>query len=62
MDQYPQTGKTYNNAAELADILNLYNANRELLYQAKKEAFKVGQTELNWEIESEKFLKVIENV
>lgn len=62
LDKYPQTGKIYRNATELSDALNLYNSNRELLYQTKKEAFKIGQTELNWEIESKKFLNVVENV
>jgi peptidoglycan/LPS O-acetylase OafA/YrhL/glycosyltransferase involved in cell wall biosynthesis len=53
--QYPQTGKTYNNAAELSAILTDYDQDRELLLQTKKEAFKIGQTELNWERESQKF-------
>ncbi|HEY5327826.1 MAG TPA: hypothetical protein VIJ27_12555 [Mucilaginibacter sp.] len=61
MDQYQQTGKLYKNAVQLANILSLYNANRELLHQTKKAAFKTGQTKLNWEIESGKFLKMIEN-
>jgi len=62
LEQYPQTGKIYKNAKELAAILNAYNNDRDLLYQTKKEAYKTGQTELNWEIERKKFLKVIENV
>jgi len=61
IDKYPQTGKIYNNAAQLANILSMYHANRELLHQTKKAAFKTGQTQLNWEIESGKFLKMIEN-
>lgn len=61
IDQYPQIGKVYNNAKELAAILCRYNENRELLYQTKKEAFQLGQNQLNWENESKKFLNVIEN-
>jgi glycosyltransferase involved in cell wall biosynthesis len=60
--QYPQTGRIYSNAQELSLILTGYNQNRELLYQTKEEALKIGQTQLNWETESKKFLNVIENV
>jgi glycosyltransferase involved in cell wall biosynthesis len=62
INRYPKTGKIYSNANELSDILNGYNENRELLYQTKLESFKTGQTELNWDIESSKFLRVIESV
>ena len=62
MDQYPETGKIYEDAAQLAEILNRYHQNRELLYETKKNAFKAGQNQLNWEIEGKKFLNVIENV
>ncbi len=60
--QYPQTGKVYNNAKELSAILSTYNENRALLYQTKKDSFEAGQTQLNWENESQKFLNVIEDV
>ena len=62
LEQYPQTGEVYKNATELSAILNKYNKNRDLLYQTKTAAYQTGQTELNWEMESEKFLKVIANV
>jgi hypothetical protein len=62
MQQYPQTGKTYCNAKELSIILTTYHQNRELLFQTKKDAYKIGQTVLNWEIESRKFLNIINNV
>ena len=61
MAQYPQTGKVYNNAKELSAILSAYNENRGLLYQTKKEAFEIGQTQLNWENESQKFLNVVKD-
>ena len=62
LEQYPQTGGVYKNAADLSAMLNKYHKNRELLHQTKTAAWQTGQTELNWEMESKKFLKVIENV
>ena len=62
IDQYPETGKIYKDAAQLAEILNKYDQNRKLLFETKKNAFKAGQNHLNWEIEGKKFLKLIENV
>jgi len=59
LGQYPQTGKTYSNAKELSILLTEYDKNRELLFQTKKEAFKLGQSQLNWEIESQKFLNIV---
>jgi len=60
--QYPRTGKIYHDAKELADIINFYDQNRAQLLQTQKAAFEIGQTELNWEHEAEKFLGVINNV
>ncbi|MDR3695473.1 hypothetical protein [Mucilaginibacter sp.] len=62
LEQYAPIGDVYSNAADLSAILNKYHKNRELLYQTKTAAWQTGQTELNWEMESEKFLKVIGNV
>jgi glycosyltransferase involved in cell wall biosynthesis len=59
LDKYPQAGKIYNSAAELAAIIAQYHQNRALLFQTKNAAFKTGQTELNWENGSQKFLNVI---
>ena len=59
IDQYPQVGRIYNNAEELADILSRYNSDRSMLYQTKQAAFKLGQTDLNWEKESAKFISVV---
>jgi hypothetical protein len=61
VEQYPGTGKIYSTAKELSMILTEYDRNRQLLFQTKKEAFKIGQTQLNWENESQKFLTVIKN-
>ncbi|HEY2582758.1 MAG TPA: hypothetical protein VGI43_13170 [Mucilaginibacter sp.] len=62
MQQYPQTGEVYRDATELSAILKQYNDNRELLYQTKKESFEIGQRELNWENESQKFLEIIRKI
>lgn len=61
MRQYPKTGKVYNNTTELSDILIEYRENRELLYHTKKESFAIGQNQLNWECESQTFLKIIKS-
>jgi hypothetical protein len=62
MQQYPQTGRLYRSAKDLASIFTEYNVNRELLFQTKKESFRLGQTRLNWENESLTFMKVIDNI
>lgn len=62
INQYPQTGKKYNNVNELSAILNEYNENRELLHQTKMASFETGQSGLNWENESLEFLKLIKNI
>ena len=61
MQQYPQTGKLYNNVHELAQALIDYNNNKDLLYQTKANSFQIGQNILNWETEGQKFLRVIGN-
>jgi glycosyltransferase involved in cell wall biosynthesis len=60
VEQYPQIGKVYRDAMELSAILKLYNDNRALLSQTKKESFAVGQSRLNWETESQKLLAVVQ--
>jgi len=62
INQHPQVGCIYNNAEELADILSNYNNDRSILYQTKQSAFKLGQTDLNWEKEGAKFITCINNV
>lgn len=61
LKKYPQTGNLYNNADELAAQLIFFHENRHELLQARKSAFILGQTELNWNTESEKFLAVIKD-
>ncbi len=62
IQQYPKTGKIYSNAMKLSAILNEYRENKELLYQTKRESFEIGQNQLNWEYESQEFLKIIKNI
>ncbi len=59
---YPQIGKLYakNSIENLTACIKKLYADRELLLLYKKNAFELGQTTLNWETESVKFLKVIE--
>ena len=59
INRYLQVGHIYNNAEELAEILIKYNNDRASLYQTKQAAFQLGQTELNWEKESIKFINVV---
>ncbi len=61
LKKYPQTGNLYNNVDELAAQLIFFHENRHELLQARKSAFILGQTELNWNTESEKFLAVIKD-
>jgi len=60
MQQYAQVGKVYSNAKELSMLLMEYDQNRELLFQTKNQAFKLGQSELNWKTERQKFLDIVE--
>ncbi|WP_443938107.1 hypothetical protein [Pedobacter sp. MW01-1-1] len=61
LNKYPKIGKIYskNSAQELKNIILMYYANSELLAETKKMSFTLGQTVLNWEIESEKFVKIV---
>ena len=59
MQEHAQTGKIYTNADDLSVILTEYHANRDLLFQTKNESFKIGQTLLNWDYESQKFLSLV---
>ena len=58
--QHPQTGNVYSSVKELSEVLTYYEQNRALLYQAKNKCYQLGQTELNWNNESKKFLKLVE--
>lgn len=55
-------GQVYKNAAELATILNLYQQNRDLLFESRKHSRMLGESQLNWELESQNFLGLVQNV
>ena len=54
-------GRVYSNSNELAEVLNYYDANRDVLFETKKRSMQLGQNALNWEIESQKILRLVEN-
>lgn len=62
MKQFPQAGNLYKTRAELADILRRYDADRDLLFETRKASAELGQRTLNWENESQKFVKMIQSV
>jgi len=62
IEQYPQTGKLYNDASQLSGILTELNRNRGALLNIKRHSFEAGQTQLNWEHESQKFLTIIKDI
>lgn len=62
MEQYPETGKLYADTPELVNILLGYHHNRKLLYETKKAAYLIGQTQLNWDVESEKLIDAIKPI
>jgi hypothetical protein len=62
LKQFPQIGSVYNNVLELADMIQSYHQNRELLFQTKTAAFALGQTTINWENESEKLLTEVDQL
>lgn len=61
-ERYPTVGKLYvkNDQKSLKEILTYYIENYDDLLTTKQANFILGQSELNWEKESEKFLKIIE--
>jgi glycosyltransferase involved in cell wall biosynthesis len=59
LQQHPETGKLYNDEQRLANILVEYDNDRELLHQTKQACYTAGQTKLNWETESDKFIDTI---
>lgn len=58
---YPEIGKMYdkNSISDLTLVLKSFYADRELLLSCKKNNYALGQSQLNWETESVKFLKVV---
>ena len=61
LEKYPAIGELYENGniEMLAATIQHYYDDRDQLYRAKKASWQIARSELNWEIESEKFLKVI---
>ncbi|MFB9844077.1 glycosyltransferase family protein [Mucilaginibacter ginsenosidivorans] len=59
LNSYPQVGKVYPDRAELSSILLAYDRNRRLLSETQKAAFQLGQSDLNWENESRRFIGCI---
>jgi glycosyltransferase involved in cell wall biosynthesis len=57
--QYSQVGGIYKDASDLAKLLTAYDADRSLLWQTKQASYHLGQTQFNWENESQLFLNVI---
>ena len=63
MSDYPDAGKVYEhgNIQSLAQAISYYYSNRDDLYSAKKAAYHIARSELNWEEESRKFLALVKN-
>jgi glycosyltransferase involved in cell wall biosynthesis len=64
VSQHPGTGRLYkkDDPENLADHINHYARNLDLLSLVKQENYRLGQTEINWETESEKFLHLINQI
>ena len=62
INQYHSIGKVYQkgNAQLLADVLLFYHQNRDKLYETQAASLVLAREELNWEIEQQKFLAVVE--
>lgn len=60
---YPDCGKLFEikNAESLAHGLDYYLMNRDALNNAKQASYALGQNQLNWETESKKLLKLVED-
>jgi hypothetical protein len=58
-ENYSVPGKLYANETDLSDILTSYHYNREALKKARQDSYEIGRHELNWEIESVKFISLI---
>jgi glycosyltransferase involved in cell wall biosynthesis len=64
LDQHPAAGHIYQigNYKALAEIILFYHTNRPELSKAKNIALQLARNKLNWEIESGKFLRVVNDV
>lgn len=63
LKDYPNMGVIYekNNLESLTHALKMYLDNRTLLNKHQKQAYKYAQETLNWEVESKKFLSIVEH-
>lgn len=61
---YPETGAIYphDNAQELAEILQRYAQERELLNRQRATALSLGKTFFNWEAEQQQLLKLVSDL
>ncbi len=61
LEQYPAIGKLFKrqNVQSLADDLLYYQQNRDELLETRKTALMIGDKQLNWENESQKFLTLV---
>ena len=64
MNQYKELGFMYINGDKdsLSNIISYYYYNREVLRQHKRNAYQLGQKELNWEKEQVKFIEFINTI
>lgn len=61
LNDHPDTGKLFkkNDPQSMARAINYYTENRDKLDSTKEGNYRLGQTKLNWEKQSSKFLAVI---
>jgi len=61
--EYPDMGMIYekNNPGSLAQIIKMYALDRDLLLKHQNQAYQYAVETLNWEVEQEKFLSIIES-
>lgn len=64
MVEYPEMGFVYEkgNEKQLADLISIYANDEKLRSRHQKNAFRYGQTLLNWEVEEQKFLAIIQTL
>jgi glycosyltransferase involved in cell wall biosynthesis len=64
MNSHPEIGKSFDagDIDSFANIVQYYYGNRDALKAARVAAYDLARTELNWELESEKFLCVVKNI
>lgn len=60
--QNPAIGESYpiGNIEALARVIDMYDINRQLLHQTKLASYYLAETSMNWEIESVKFMKLVD--